>query len=84
MSHGDEAENVPDGFEIIGHTESSRAAAIANKQKTIFGIQFHPEVVHTEKGTEIMKNFVLDRFVMQIKTGIWKNLLKILLKKFLK
>jgi len=59
MSHGDEAENVPDGFEIIGHTESSRTAAIANKQKTIFGIQFHPEVVHTEKGTEIMKNFVL-------------------------
>ena len=59
MSHGDEAENVPEGFEIIGHTESSRSAAIANKQKTIFGIQFHPEVVHTEKGTEIMKNFVL-------------------------
>jgi len=59
MSHGDEAENVPDGFEIIGHTESSRSAAIANKQKTVFGIQFHPEVVHTEKGTEILKNFVL-------------------------
>jgi len=60
MSHGDEAENVPEGFEIIGHTESSRSAAIANKQKTIFGIQFHPEVVHTEKGTDILKNFVLD------------------------
>ena len=59
MSHGDEAENVPDGFEIIGHTESSRSAAIANKQKTVFGIQFHPEVVHTEIGTEILKNFVL-------------------------
>ena len=59
MSHGDEAENVPEGFEIIGHTESSRSAAIANKQKTVFGIQFHPEVVHTEKGTEILKNFVL-------------------------
>jgi len=59
MSHGDEAEDVPEGFEIIGHTESSRSAAIANKQKTIFGIQFHPEVVHTEKGTEILKNFVL-------------------------
>ena len=59
MSHGDEAENIPDGFEIIGHTESSRSAAIANKQKTVFGIQFHPEVVHTEKGTEILKNFVL-------------------------
>jgi len=60
MSHGDEAEDVPEGFEIIGHTESSRSAAIANKQKTVFGIQFHPEVVHTEKGTEILKNFVLD------------------------
>jgi len=59
MSHGDEAENIPDGFEIIGHTESSHSAAIANKQKTVFGIQFHPEVVHTEKGTEILKNFVL-------------------------
>ena len=59
MSHGDEAENVPEGFEIIGHTENSRSAAIANKQKTVFGIQFHPEVVHTEKGTEILKNFVL-------------------------
>ena len=59
MSHGDEAENVPEDFEIIGHTESSRSAAIANKQKTVFGIQFHPEVVHTEKGTEILKNFVL-------------------------
>jgi len=60
MSHGDEAENMPEDFEIIGHTESSRSAAIANKQKTVFGIQFHPEVVHTEKGTEILKNFVLD------------------------
>ena len=60
MSHGDEAEDVPEGFEIIGHTESSRSAAIANKQKTVFGIQFHPEVVHTEKGTDILKNFVLD------------------------
>jgi len=60
MSHGDEAEDVPEDFEIIGHTESSRSAAIANKQKTVFGIQFHPEVVHTEKGTEILKNFVLD------------------------
>ena len=60
MSHGDEAEDVPEGFEIIGHTENSRYAAIANYQKNVFGIQFHPEVVHTEKGTEILKNFVLN------------------------
>ncbi len=60
MSHGDEAEQIPEGFEIIGHTQNAHAAAIANKGKTVFGIQFHPEVVHTEKGTNILKNFVLN------------------------
>jgi hypothetical protein len=59
MSHGDEAEEIPSGFKIIGHTENSHAAAIANTNRTVFGIQFHPEVVHTEQGTEILKNFVL-------------------------
>ena len=59
MSHGDEAKVIPDNFEIIGHTENSRAAAISNKQKDVYGIQFHPEVVHTENGNEILKNFVL-------------------------
>jgi len=59
MSHGDEAKVVPDNFEIIGHTENARAAAISNKQKSVYGIQFHPEVVHTENGNEILKNFVL-------------------------
>ena len=59
MSHGDEAEQIPDGFKIIGHTASAKAAAIASKEKSIYGIQFHPEVVHTEHGTEILKNFVL-------------------------
>ena len=59
MSHGDEAKVVPDNFEIIGHTENAHAAAISNKQKTVYGIQFHPEVVHTENGNEILKNFVL-------------------------
>lgn len=57
MSHGDAAESLPDGFEILGHTENSFSAAIANKEKRIYGIQFHPEVVHTENGTEILKNF---------------------------
>ena len=59
MSHGDEAEEIPPGFEVIGHTESAKAAAIASEEKSIYGIQFHPEVVHTEQGTEILKNFVL-------------------------
>ena len=60
MSHGDEAEEIPANFEVIGHTENSHAAAIANTDRTVFGIQFHPEVVHTERGTDILKNFVLN------------------------
>ncbi len=59
MSHGDEAEQIPQGFKVIGHTENARAAAIASEDKLIYGIQFHPEVVHTEQGTSILKNFVL-------------------------
>ncbi len=59
MSHGDEAEQIPKGFKVIGHTEGAKAAAIASEEKPIYGIQFHPEVVHTEQGTEILKNFVL-------------------------
>ena len=59
MSHGDEAEKIPPGFQIIGHTEGAKSAAIALEEKSIYGIQFHPEVVHTEQGTKILKNFVL-------------------------
>jgi GMP synthase (glutamine-hydrolysing) len=59
MSHGDEAEEIPPGFQVIGHTEGAKAAAIASEEKSVYGIQFHPEVVHTEQGTEILKNFVL-------------------------
>ena len=59
MSHGDEAEEIPPGFQIIGHTEGAKAAAIVSEEKSVYGIQFHPEVVHTEQGTEILKNFVL-------------------------
>ena len=59
MSHGDEAEEIPPGFQVIGHTEGAKSAAIASEEKSVYGIQFHPEVVHTEQGTEILKNFVL-------------------------
>jgi GMP synthase (glutamine-hydrolysing) len=59
MSHGDEAEKIPPGFKIIGHTESAKSAAIASEEKLVYGIQFHPEVIHTEQGIEILKNFVL-------------------------
>jgi GMP synthase (glutamine-hydrolysing) len=59
MSHGDEAEEIPPGFKIIGHTEGAKSAAIALDEKLVYGIQFHPEVIHTEQGTKILKNFVL-------------------------
>ena len=57
MSHSDVAEKTPSGFKILAHTENSFAAAIGNQEKKFYGIQFHPEVVHTENGFEILKNF---------------------------
>lgn len=60
MSHGDAADKLPDGFEVIAHTNNSFAAAIADKKRNFYGIQFHPEVAHTEKGIEVLKNFALN------------------------
>jgi GMP synthase (glutamine-hydrolysing) len=57
MSHADAAEKLPEGFKVLARTESSFSAAIGNPDKKFYGIQFHPEVVHTEKGTQILKNF---------------------------
>ncbi len=58
MSHGDALVKAPPDFEVIGVTENSPICAIRNKKMKIYGVQFHPEVVHTEKGLEILKNFV--------------------------
>ena len=57
MSHADAAEKLPEGFKVLARTENSSSAAIGNPDKKFYGIQFHPEVVHTEKGTQILKNF---------------------------
>ena len=57
MSHADAAEKLPEGFKVLARTESSFSAAIGNPDKKYYGIQFHPEVAHTEKGTQILKNF---------------------------
>ncbi len=59
VSHGDSVVKVPKGFVTLGETESVAAAAVANFQKKIFGVQFHPEVEHTLLGIEILKNFCL-------------------------
>ncbi|MBI4546443.1 MAG: glutamine-hydrolyzing GMP synthase [Ignavibacteriae bacterium] len=58
MSHGDALTKLPLGFERIGHSRNSSICAIHNKEKKIYGVQFHPEVVHTIKGKEILRNFV--------------------------
>ncbi len=58
MSHGDEVVKIPPGFETIAATKTILHAVIENKNKKIYGIQFHPEVVHTEFGTEILENFI--------------------------
>jgi GMP synthase (glutamine-hydrolysing) len=57
MSHADAAENIPHNFEILAHTENSQSAAIGNRDRKIYGIQFHPEVSHTEEGNSILRNF---------------------------
>jgi GMP synthase (glutamine-hydrolysing) len=58
MSHGDRVETLPEGFEAIGKSDSSPMAAMANDEKSFFGLQFHPEVTHTNKGQIIIENFV--------------------------
>jgi len=60
MSHGDRVESLPAGFSVIGSTENAAAAAIANQDKKLYGVQFHPEVVHTELGTELIDNFLFN------------------------
>jgi GMP synthase (glutamine-hydrolysing) len=58
MSHGDHLSKLPPQYEVLAHTEDIPFAAIANTEKKIFGLQFHPEVAHTEEGNRIIKNFL--------------------------
>ncbi len=58
MSHGDHLTALPQGFDIIAHTDNAPIAAIRHRDRKIFGIQFHPEVVHTPRGADILANFV--------------------------
>src|SRR5919202_1251587 len=57
MSRGDAVEKLPDGFKVLAHTKSSFSAAIGNQRKKFYGLQFHPEVAHTDKGIQVLKNF---------------------------
>ena len=58
MSHGDSVVDLPKGFEILAHTTNTPCAAIADHNKKLYGVQFHPEVVHSAGGMAMIRNFV--------------------------
>jgi GMP synthase (glutamine-hydrolysing) len=58
MSHGDRLEQVPPGFCITGRTANTRAAVVENRDRRFYGVQFHPEVIHTQEGKKILANFL--------------------------
>lgn len=60
MSHGDYISDFPKGFEVTANSENSPVCAVSNPGKKIFGIQFHPEVVHTREGKKILNNFLFE------------------------
>ncbi len=68
MSHGDRVTAIPEGFEVIAVSEGAPFAAIANETKRLYAVQFHPEVVHTKRGTDIIRNFL---FEISGFTGDW-------------
>lgn len=60
MSHGDTVFALPQEFEVLAHTENCPVAAFRHKEKPIYGLQWHPEVVHTERGMETLRNFIFE------------------------
>jgi GMP synthase (glutamine-hydrolysing) len=60
MSHGDTVYELPEQFEILAHTENCPIAAFKHREKPIYGLQWHPEVIHTEKGMQMLRNFIFE------------------------
>ncbi len=60
MSHGDHIEAVPPGFEVLAYSANSPVAAMGDLTRGLYGLQFHPEVVHTDPGREILRCFVVE------------------------
>jgi len=58
MSHGDALSHLPEGFEPIAHSQNAPICAVRHLKKKMFGVQFHPEVVHTTEGKKILENFL--------------------------
>ncbi len=60
MSHGDYVSDAPEGFAVTAHTESTPVAAMADDKRRIYGVQFHPEVVHTPEGMKMLQNYLFN------------------------
>lgn len=60
MSHVDYVETIPEDFKTIAHTDNCPHAAIENPEKKLYAMQYHPEVMHTDKGSEMLKNFLFN------------------------
>ena len=58
MSHADQVSKLPKNFNVVASSQNSKFAIIENKSKNYFGVQFHPEVTHTENGKKLIKNFI--------------------------
>ncbi len=67
MSHGDQVETLPEGFRVVARSDTCPVAAMADKSRRLFGVQFHPEVRHTERGAEMLRTFLFD--IAGAKTG---------------
>jgi len=78
MSHGDLVTKLPKDFDILAKTDTCPIAAMESKARKLYGLQFHPEVVHTQKGMQILKNFVFD--ICKAKKDWNINLASILIK----
>jgi len=71
LSHGDTVEKIPTGFQVWGSTENVAATLVGNPQKNIYGVQFHPEIEHSQCGKQLLKNFV--EKVCNLKTSAKKD-----------
>ena len=60
MSHGDKIEKMPENWDITSLSENNVISSIQNESKNIYGVQFHPEVVHTDQGQSMIKNFIFN------------------------
>src|SRR6266480_649299 len=60
MSHADSIVAAPPGFRVTARTDAVPVAALEDRERAVYGVQFHPEVVHTERGQEILKHFLYD------------------------